>query len=182
MTTFSKLGKSMIAAGAAALLLASLPLGSAHAQALTKVTFGTDWLGVAIAGETVASFTLDTLHLSAHWADGLQENLIWGSWGTVARETVDAVFWAPLAEEIGFRGVLYPALRTRWGAGAAAAASAALFAAAHGYGVAGFAAVFWSGLLWAWAYERTGSILPGLAAHAFSNAAATAGVVLLLRL
>jgi len=139
-------------------------------------------VGVAIAGETVASFTLDTLHLSAHWADGLQENLIWGSWGTVARETVDAVFWAPLAEEIGFRGVLYPALRTRWGAGAAAAASAALFAAAHGYGVAGFAAVFWSGLLWVWAYERTGSILPGLAAHAFSNAAATAGVVLLLRL
>ena len=139
-------------------------------------------VGVAIAGETVASFALDTLHLSAHWADGLQENLIWGSWGTVARETVDAVFWAPLAEEIGFRGVLYPALRTRWGAGAAAAASAALFAAAHGYGVAGFAAVFWSGLLWAWAYERTGSILPGLAAHAFSNAAATAGVVLLLRL
>src|SRR5439155_192034 len=83
-------------------------------------------VGVAIAGETVASFALDTLHLSAHWADGLQENLIWGSWGTVARETVDAVFWAPFAEEIGFRGVLYPALRTRWGAGAAAAASAAL--------------------------------------------------------
>ncbi len=139
-------------------------------------------VGVAIAGEAAASFALDALHLSAHWADGLQENLIWGSWGMVARETVDSVFWAPLAEEIGFRGVLYPALRTRWGAGAAAAMSAAVFAAAHGYGVAGFAAVFWSGILWAWTYERTGSILPSLAAHAFSNAAATATVVVLLRL
>jgi len=48
--------------------------------------------------------------------------------------------------------------------------------------VAGFAAVFWSGILWAWTYERTGSILPSLAAHAFSNAAATATVVVLLRL
>ena len=50
MTIFWKLGKSMIAAWAAALLLASLPIGGAHGQALTKVTFGTDWLAEAEHG------------------------------------------------------------------------------------------------------------------------------------
>ncbi|MBI3515272.1 MAG: ABC transporter substrate-binding protein [Proteobacteria bacterium] len=51
MTPFSKLGKSTIAAWAAALLLASLPFGGAHGQAaLTKVTFGTDWLAEAEHG------------------------------------------------------------------------------------------------------------------------------------
>src|SRR4029077_4891145 len=106
-------------------------------------------VGVAIAGETVAIFALDTLHLSAHWADGLQENLIWGSWGMVARETVDSAIWAPLGEEGAFRGVAYAALGPRFGVMRAAGLSAAVFAVAHVYGVLGFVAVFWSGALWA---------------------------------
>ncbi len=92
------------------------------------------------------------------------------------------MLWAPLAEEIGFRGVFYPGLRTRMGVGAAAVVSAGVFATAHGYGVTGFVAVFWSGILWALARERTGSILPGLAAHALGNAGSTLGVIALLRL
>jgi len=139
-------------------------------------------VGLALAGEGVAGLVFDYLHLTSHWADALQENLIWGSWGVVARETVDSVLWAPLAEEIGFRGVFYPGLRTRMGVGAAAVVSAGVFATAHGYGVTGFVAVFWSGILWALARERTGSILPGLAAHALGNAGSTLGVIALLRL
>ena len=63
----------------------------------------------------------------------------------------------------------------------AAGLSAAIFAIAHGYGVLGFAAVFWSGLLWAFAYERTGSLLPSIAAHAADNLMAALGVILALR-
>ena len=61
------------------------------------------------------------------------------------------------------------------------AACAAIFAVAHGYGILGFAAVFWSGLLWAWAYERTGSLLPSMAAHAADNLMASLAVMLVLR-
>src|SRR5262249_59118047 len=110
-------------------------------------------------------------------ADGLQENLIWGSWGLVARETVDSVIWAPLGEEVAFRGVLYPALRSRFGVAPATAVSAAVFALAHGYGVLGFVAVVWSGAPWAFAYERTGSLWPGVIAPRAGNVMATAGVI-----
>ena len=68
-----------------------------------------------------------------------------------------------------FRGLLFATLRRRFGPGTAAVLSASIFAVAHGYGVLGFAVVFWSGLLWAWAYERTGSLLPSIASHATDN-------------
>src|SRR5215510_936517 len=138
-------------------------------------------IGLQLTGEALIGFVLDAFHLTSHWADGLQENLIWGSWGLVARETVDSVIWAPLGEEVAFRGVLYPALRSRFGVAPAAAMSAAVFALAHGYGVLGFVAVFWSGVLWAFAYERTGSLWPGIIAHSAGNAMATVGVIALLR-
>jgi membrane protease YdiL (CAAX protease family) len=138
-------------------------------------------VGLQLAGESLIGAALDALRLSSHWADGLEENLIWGSWGLVARETIGSVLWAPLGEEVAFRGVLYPALRSRFGVAPAAALSAAVFAVAHGYGVLGFAAVFWSGILWALAYERTGSLWPSIIAHAAGNLAATVGVVTLLR-
>jgi len=47
--------------------------------------------------------------------------------------------------------------------------------------VLGFAAVFWSGLLWAWAYERTRSLLPSIASHAADNLMASLSVLLALR-
>ena len=139
-------------------------------------------IGLQLTGEAVISAALDSLHLTSHWADGLQENLIWGSWGLVARETIDSAIWAPLGEEIAFRGVLYAGLRSRFGMVPAAALSAAVFAVAHGYGVLGFLAVFWSGALWAVAYEKTGSLWPGIIAHSAGNLMATVGVVALLRL
>jgi membrane protease YdiL (CAAX protease family) len=138
-------------------------------------------VGLQLAGEGLIGMAFDALHLGSHWADGLQENLIWGSWGLVAREMIGSALWAPLGEEVAFRGVLYPALRSRFGVAPAAALSAAVFAVAHGYGVVGFAAVFWSGVLWALAYERTGSLWPSIIAHAAGNLAATVGAVALLR-
>ncbi|MBI1728230.1 MAG: CPBP family intramembrane metalloprotease [Candidatus Rokubacteria bacterium] len=138
-------------------------------------------VGLQLAGESLIGAALDALRLSSHWADGLEENLMWGSWGLVARKTTGSVLWAPLGEEVAFRGVLYPALRSRFGVAPAAALSAAVFAVAHGYGVLGFAVVFWSGILWALAYERTGSLWPCIVAHAAGNLGATVGVVALLR-
>ena len=68
-----------------------------------------------------------------------------------------------------------------WADGTAAVISAGIFAAAHGYGWIGFASVFWSGVLWAWIYEKTGSLLPGMLAHAANNLLVCLSVMALLR-
>ena len=94
---------------------------------------------------------------------------------------VASVVLAPVFEEIIFRGVLYGSLRARFGVWPAVVMSAAIFALAHGYGAAGFASVFLSGALWAWSYERTRSLLPGMIAHMANNAAVGLTLLWLLR-
>jgi membrane protease YdiL (CAAX protease family) len=119
--------------------------------------------------------------LPAHWTEWFDEDLAWGSPAVVAASLLGTIVSAPLLEEIVFRGLLYGTLRRRLGWPAAALLSAGIFAAAHGYGVAGFGSVFASGIMWAVAYEKTGSLLPGIAAHAANNVSAACAVLALLR-
>jgi membrane protease YdiL (CAAX protease family) len=138
-------------------------------------------LGVGQLVEGAMDFAGRWLGLSSHWTEWFDPDLAWGPRIDVAAAILDAVVVTPVFEEIVFRGLLFATLRRRFGTGAAAVLSAAIFAIAHGYGVLGFAAVFWSGLLWAFAYERTGSLLPSMAAHAADNLMASLGVILALR-
>jgi CAAX protease family protein len=117
----------------------------------------------------------------SHWTEWFDEDLAYGSPAVAAASLFGTVVAAPVLEEIVFRGLLFATLRRRLAWPVAAVISAAIFAAAHGYGAAGFGSVFISGLLWAVAYEKTGSVLPGTAAHVANNVAAAAGVLLLLR-
>jgi membrane protease YdiL (CAAX protease family) len=87
----------------------------------------------------------------------------------VALAGVNAVLWAPLAEEVTFRGLLYLTLRTIVRPGIAVLASAALFAQAHFYSPAALLPVLWTGVVFAFAFERYGSLLPGLVCHALMN-------------
>ena len=121
------------------------------------------------------------LGVETHWTDGFQERLVWGTRAEVAADILDSCAVAPVVEELLFRGVLYGTLRIRLGPLPATLASAALFALAHGYGLVGFASVFVSGVLWALAYERTRSLLPGMLAHVVNNVQATAIVLAALR-
>ena len=138
-----------------------------------------------VAVSTVGDFVLDyvgsRLGLAPHWSDGFQEGLVWGTPGEVAVDVLDSCLLAPVLEELLFRGVLYGTLRLRFGPVAATLGSAAIFALAHGYGTVGFASVLMSGVLWAVAYERTRSLLPGMLAHAVNNVQATAIVLATLR-
>jgi membrane protease YdiL (CAAX protease family) len=138
-------------------------------------------LAVSMAGESLLYAGLSALGVSSHWADGFLEEFLWGPPAAVVAGTLDGVVWAPIFEELAFRGLLYPTLRLRLPAWLAALLSAAIFAGAHGYGVQGFAAVTWSGMVWALGYERTRSLLPGMLAHAASNLLATTSFLLLLR-
>lgn len=77
----------------------------------------------------------------------------------------------PFAEELFFRGMLYPLLRARLGAVAAIAANAALFAVAH-FVLLLVPGLFVVGLILAYLRERSGSIWPPICYHALQNATA----------
>jgi membrane protease YdiL (CAAX protease family) len=150
-------------------------LGGLVAVTLALVALGT-------IGEALIGFAASWLDFHSHWADGLPEELLWKPLWLVAVDSVDTVLWTPLVEETMFRGVGFATLRRLMPVTPAALASALIFAAAHGYGVAGFASVMWSGILWAYAYHRTRSLWPAIIAHACNNLLVTATVVGLLRL
>ena len=144
------------------------------------------WATVGLVGvSTLADVLVDLagarLGVETHWTDGFQERLVWGTPGEVLADAIDSCVFAPVLEEPLFRGVLYATLRLRLRTAPATLVSAAIFALAHGYGVVGFVSVFASGVLWALAYERTRSLLPGMLAHAASNVQATAIVLATLR-
>lgn len=133
----------------------------------------------------VGDAAIDTLgHLvgvPSHWADGFAEDILWDPRGAFVLDTLNVTVWAPMVEELIFRGLLYGTLRTRLSVLPAALLSAALFALAHGYAAAGSLSVLMSGMLWALAYEKTRSLLPGILAHAANNLMSTLWVIALLR-
>jgi uncharacterized protein len=139
-------------------------------------------VGLAVIAEGAIALASEYLGVESHWADGFPEELVWAPAGVAALHLLDTVAWTPFIEEVAFRGVLYGTLRQWLSVWPSALLSSAVFASAHGYGTLGFAAVFVSAVIWAIAYERTGSLLPGILAHAVNNLLVGADVIWLLRL
>ncbi len=79
------------------------------------------------------------------------------------------IIFAPLAEEVFFRGLLLPALSGRVGKFWSATITAALFATLH-FNWFGWLPIFGLGLLLARGFQRTGSLLVPIFIHAFHNA------------
>lgn len=75
----------------------------------------------------------------------------------------------PITEELFFRGFVLTGLVPRWGAVGAVVCSALVFSLFH-LSVATLIPVFMTGLLLGWLYHRTGSLWPGILAHAGQNA------------
>lgn len=78
---------------------------------------------------------------------------------------------APVAEELFFRGFVFRAYLDQKGTRRAFLYSAALFAGVH-LNLPAFPPILAMGLLLAFFYYRTGSVIPGMVAHSFNNAAA----------
>ncbi|MFW6161982.1 MAG: CPBP family intramembrane glutamic endopeptidase [Planctomycetota bacterium] len=91
-----------------------------------------------------------------------------------------AVVVAPLTEEILFRGFLYGTLRRSFGPLGAICAAAAIFSVLHGHAAA-FLQLFVIGFVLAYLYERTGSLVAPVAAHAFNNLHTMLVVLVLFR-
>jgi membrane protease YdiL (CAAX protease family) len=134
-----------------------------------------------LLGEWLITMVAEPAGLSSHWTEGFDEAMIWGDTPKLASSLVETIVFAPVFEEVVFRGLFFATLRRRFGFIASALISAVVFAVAHGYGLMGFASVLWSGVLWAWVYERSGSVLPGILAHMLNNAVVCLSIILFLR-
>jgi len=89
---------------------------------------------------------------------------------------------APLVEELVYRGVLYPALRARLGRGWAVAVSAVIFAGIHpllAWRPSVPVTQLLGGLIFAWSYEKTRSLLYPVVFHVTGNAAILAWQLIL---
>jgi uncharacterized protein len=99
-----------------------------------------------------------------------------GTFGMIAAGFM-VICVAPFAEEFFFRGFFYRALRSRWSVLGAAAIDGLLFGVIH-YDFTGADALLILpplgilGFIFCLVYERTGSIYPTIAMHAFNNAIA----------
>ena len=98
--------------------------------------------------------------------------------GLAALATYEALaVWTPFTEEIFFRGFVFAGLTPRLGIPRAMVASALVFSAFH-LSIGVLAPIFITGLLLAWLYHRTGSLWPGIAAHAGQNVLAVSAVII----
>ncbi len=138
-------------------------------------------IAAGLWGEWALGRATEVFNLTNHWTEWFDPNLVWASPSKLTVSILEYVVFAPIFEEIAFRGLLYATLRRRLTFLPAAIISTSIFALAHGYSLIGFLSVFWSGFLWAWIYERTGSLIPGMVAHAMNNLLVCLTVMALLR-
>ena len=156
-----------------------LEIGWARVGRLVTVILAV--VAAGLWGEWVMDRLSEPFHLTSHWAEWFDADLVWASPSLTALSLVEYVIFAPVFEELAFRGLLFAILRRKFRFLPAALISASIFAIAHGYGLVGFISVLWSGVLWAWMYEKTGSLLPGILAHAINNLLVCLAVMALLR-
>lgn len=138
-------------------------------------------IAAGLWGEWVMGRGMEVLGLTNHWTEWFDPDLVWAPPSVLGISLLEYVVFAPIFEELAFRGIFYAMLRRRFSFLPAALISTSVFALAHGYGLIGFISVLWSGFLWAWIYERTGSLIPGMIAHATNNLLVCLMVMSLLR-
>ncbi len=90
------------------------------------------------------------------------------SWSAMVTMLVMAGVVAPFAEELVFRGLLFPWLRARLGVPAAVLLSALVFATLHGAAIL-IPALTVVGAAFAIIYQRCGSLWPAIVAHSVFN-------------
>ncbi len=138
-------------------------------------------IALGLIGDWLIMLGGDTLEFSVHWTEWFLPELVWSSQAELLKITMEVVVLAPIFEEIIFRGLVFSTLRAKFGFPVSMMGSAVIFALAHGYGPIAFLTVLWSGMLWAWIYERTGSVVPGMCAHAINNGLVVYFLVALFR-
>jgi membrane protease YdiL (CAAX protease family) len=141
------------------------------------------WLPVLlliILTEAVISTALGAADTPAKHGYPLFEPPRAGGWTLVWMGALGAVVWAPLVEELIFRGALYRYLRPRLRLWGAVPASALVFASVHPYTPSGWVSVGLMGIVLALLREWRGSLVAGMTVHALHNGAITLVSILYL--
>ncbi|MEK6528126.1 MAG: type II CAAX endopeptidase family protein [Nitrospirota bacterium] len=86
----------------------------------------------------------------------------------IAMVIISGLIFAPIGEEILFRGVIYTAIKERLGFVTALILQSALFSVMHGSNIA---IPFLLGIVFALLYEKTKSLYPSISVHFFYNLA-----------
>lgn len=131
---------------------------------------------VQMAGMTLINTALTPLLAGGEFENPQVEAITGGielSAGDLVALLILIAVVTPIAEELFFRGMLYPVLRRRWGIGWAITLNALLFALLHFIPLL-IPGLFFVGLILCWVRERSGSVIPGIILHACQN-----GVVVL---
>ncbi|MGH8430692.1 MAG: lysostaphin resistance A-like protein [Solimonas sp.] len=159
-----------------ALVVAVLPMGRSALPALGFRRAGWRPIVLGTLGGLVVSVAVTRIGIEP---DGIKQAM------KVAREPALLVAslavmagFAPLVEELVFRGLLYGWVAGHWGSLAAWIVSSLAFAAAHGE-LAHVILVLPLGLWFGWLRRRTDSLWPSLVAHMANNGLAVAAAALL---
>jgi membrane protease YdiL (CAAX protease family) len=101
-----------------------------------------------------------------------QEDIAKG-FGALPAQVLLIVIAAPVSEELCFRGMLYGGLRERLPRLPAALIAGSVFGALHAFtGISAVPPLIAFGFIFCLLYEKTGSILPGMALHMLNNSVA----------
>jgi membrane protease YdiL (CAAX protease family) len=142
----------------------------------TLAVFAVEQLG---AHAIVDAFRMGGIGL--RWSDEFVPFAIFEPKSLVIASAVDACVWGPFFGEIGFRGLLYATLRRHYGPWQAAILSAAVFGAAHLSSMPELVSLTWTGLVFAVAFERCRSLVPGMVCAAWAGVFSIAATVWLYR-
>ncbi|WP_249871652.1 CPBP family intramembrane glutamic endopeptidase [Oceanobacillus saliphilus] len=132
------------------------------------------WLIVLIVVSVMILTLMDILNVS--WENEKTESLLRNkAWHTILIGFVSAAIISPIYEEIFYRGFLYKWFRVKWGVAAGMFVSSFIFMIVHIPTYNTLTVNFVSGLVFAWTYEKTGSVLPAIIIHGTFN-----GIALIL--
>jgi CAAX protease family protein len=137
---------------------------------------------IVLIGNVILGYLFSQMGIEQNQA--AQYPLFQGDYAGQVLFLIGAAILAPIGEETLFRGYIFNAIRQtfqtkRWGVALAYLLSAFGFMIAHSLsateGLIGLLIpTFLMGLVLAWAMHRTGSLLPGIIAHALNNSVALA--------
>jgi membrane protease YdiL (CAAX protease family) len=134
-----------------------------------RTDFSTALKGMALA---LGSYLAIIMLYSALVLEPEQEDIADG-FGPIPVQVLLIVFGAAIAEEVCFRGLLFAGLRERLPRLPAALIAGSVFGALHAFtGISAVPPLIAFGFIFCLLYEKTGSILPGMALHMLNNSVA----------